>query len=224
MNAAPVRKRFKWEPAALMILVMGLGFWIAFGPTSRPDFDLRPGAVKREVRVAEDRGVIEAALEPSGEYSFRLLFRGQPASPVMSRSELERVLGPKIVQGAIDSRGNWFYRTLNVTSWVGVAWVAIGLVGQLLFSGRMVLQWLVSERHSKSVITESFWWFSLGGGLILFSYFIWRQDPVAMLGQASGIVIYSRNIRLIHKSKRRARRAAELAAAGADSSHTHAPA
>ncbi|MBY0261598.1 MAG: lipid-A-disaccharide synthase N-terminal domain-containing protein, partial [Phycisphaerales bacterium] len=140
-----------------------------------------------------------------------LLFRGQPPSAVMSRAELERVLPPKIVQGAIDSRGNWFYRKLNVTSWVGVAWVAIGLVGQLLFSGRMVLQWLVSEKHSKSVITESFWWFSLSGGLILFSYFIWRQDPVAMLGQASGIVIYSRNIRLIHKTKRRARRAATLA-------------
>jgi lipid-A-disaccharide synthase-like uncharacterized protein len=189
-----------------MLLVMSLGFWIAFGPSSRPGFALRDGAVARDVRIGEERGVLEGVTEPDGSQTFRLMFRDQPATRVMSRAEMEALLGPRVVAGALQARGNWFFRTLNVTSWAGVMWVGLGLLGQALFSGRMVLQWLVSERQSKSVITESFWWFSLLGGLILFTYFVWRQDPVAMLGQASGIVIYSRNLRLIYKQKRRARR------------------
>jgi lipid-A-disaccharide synthase-like uncharacterized protein len=67
----------------------------------------------------------------------------------------------------------------------------------------MVLQWIVSERRRESIITESFWWFSLFGGVTLFSYFVWRADPIGILGQATGIVIYTRNIRLIYKAKRR---------------------
>ena len=72
----------------------------------------------------------------------------------------------------------------------------------------MVLQWIVSERKRQSIITESFWWFSLFGAVTLFSYFVWRQDPIGILGQASGIVIYIRNLRLIYKHKRRVARAA----------------
>ena len=70
----------------------------------------------------------------------------------------------------------------------------------------MLVQWLMSERRRKSVITESFWWFSMVGALFLFSYFVWRQDPVGILGQATGIVIYMRNLRLIYKQKRRSAR------------------
>jgi lipid-A-disaccharide synthase-like uncharacterized protein len=53
------------------------------------------------------------------------------------------------------------------------------------------------------VITPSFWWFSLLGGVCLFAYFVWRQDAVGVIGQSSGIVIYARNLRLIAKQKRR---------------------
>ncbi|MBL9032670.1 MAG: lipid-A-disaccharide synthase N-terminal domain-containing protein [Phycisphaerae bacterium] len=100
-------------------------------------------------------------------------------------------------------RRNPVFRVLNITSWANVVWVGIGLGGQIAFSGRMLLQWFISERRRESVITESFWWFSLFGALALFSYFVWRQDPVGILGQASGIVIYARNLRLIHKRRRR---------------------
>lgn len=199
-------KRVKWEPAALMALVLGLGFWIAFGPPSRPRFQQRPGALTQEIRLGDTRGMLEAAPEPSGEFTFRVLFRDQPPSAVMSRTEAERVFGARNVENTVLSRRNWVFQRLNVTSWSSVVWVGIGLLGQLAFSGRMLIQWLVSEKERRSVIGESFWWFSLFGGLTLFSYFVWRQDPVAMLGQAIGIVVYARNLRLIYKAKFRAAR------------------
>jgi lipid-A-disaccharide synthase-like uncharacterized protein len=66
-----------------------------------------------------------------------------------------------------------------------------------------MIQWIVSERQKQSVVPEAFWWLSLAGGIALFAYFAWRQDIVGVLGQTSGVVIYARNIRLIHKRRRR---------------------
>ena len=110
------------------------------------------------------------------------------------------------------------FKALNITTWTNMVWIGIGLLGQVAFSGRMILQWIVSEKHRRSVISESFWWFSLFGGLTLFSYFVWRADPVGILGQASGIVIYIRNIRLLRKHARREARAAAPAMPPVDSS------
>ena len=80
--------------------------------------------------------------------------------------------------------------------------VVIGLLGQLLFTARFLVQWIASERAGKSVIPISFWFFSLGGGFILLGYAIYRQDPVFIIGQALGSLIYIRNLMLIAKSKR----------------------
>jgi lipid-A-disaccharide synthase-like uncharacterized protein len=99
---------------------------------------------------------------------------------------------------------SWLERLFNVSSLTGVAWVLFGLFGQVLFAGRMVVQWLVSERQKRSVIPPVFWWMSLGGGAILFSYFAWRQDIVGMLGQGLGIAIYVRNLMLLHRRPRSA--------------------
>jgi lipid-A-disaccharide synthase-like uncharacterized protein len=203
MSADAERKRVKWEPGALMVLVLGLGFWIAFGPSSRPAFAFRPNAITHDIRVVDTRGALEAVREPSGEYTFRVLYRDQSPSPLMSRQQAEVNYGAQTIAAMVDSRRNWLYRTLNVTSPVSMIWVGIGLIGQLAFSGRMLLQWIVSEKERKSVIGESFWWFSLFGGLTLFSYCVWRQDPVTMIGQAFGIVVYARNLRLIYKTKHR---------------------
>ena len=197
----------KWEPAALMVLVLGLGLWLALGPASKPQFPVRAGATQVEIRIADTRGALESAKDPvTGDGTYRVFIKGQAPSRVFSESEVRDFLGQGVLDRANALRANPLFKALNITSWVGVVWVGIGLLGQLAFSGRMVLQWFVSERRKESVITESFWWFSLGGALMLFSYFVWRQDPVAILGQASGIVIYARNIRLIHKKKRRTRR------------------
>lgn len=94
-------------------------------------------------------------------------------------------------------------------TWVELAWIGVGLGGQLLFSMRFLLQWIVSERARRSVVPELFWYFSLLGGVTLFAYAVHRQDPVFVIGQAAGLVIYSRNIWLIQREKREKRALAE---------------
>lgn len=88
-------------------------------------------------------------------------------------------------------------------NWTGInIFMAVGFVGQALFSMRFIIQWIASEREGKSVIPFSFWIFSLGGSALLLIYAIYRRDPVFILGQAPNILIYSRNIYLIKKRKK----------------------
>jgi lipid-A-disaccharide synthase-like uncharacterized protein len=95
----------------------------------------------------------------------------------------------------------WLSTIFNITSPAGLAWVALGLGGQLLFSGRMLVQWITSEKSQRSVIPISFWWMSLIGATMLLIYFIWRRDIVGILGQATGWIIYIRNLVLIRRSR-----------------------
>lgn len=78
-------------------------------------------------------------------------------------------------------------------------WLGIGFLGQIFFTSRFLVQWIVSERRRESVIPLAFWWFSLLGGVTLLSYAIWRHDPVFILGQATGLVVYTRNLVLIRR-------------------------
>lgn len=79
--------------------------------------------------------------------------------------------------------------------------LVVGFAGQLLFTSRFLVQWLASERAKASVMPVMFWWISIGGGVMLLIYSIWRQDPVFILGQTFGLVVYSRNLVLIAKSR-----------------------
>ncbi len=90
---------------------------------------------------------------------------------------------------------------LNVDHWGEFWWVVVGLGGQMLFSMRFIIQWLRSEQAGRSVIPLAFWYFSVAGGVVLLSYAIHRRDPVFILGQAGGLIIYARNLRLIHKER-----------------------
>lgn len=81
--------------------------------------------------------------------------------------------------------------------------MAFGLTGQLLFAARFVVQWLSSERGKRSVIPRSFWYFSLGGSLMLLVYAIYKQDMVFTIGQSSGLFIYVRNLQLIRNENKR---------------------
>jgi len=83
-----------------------------------------------------------------------------------------------------------------------VIWLAIGFLGQALFSMRFLIQWIYSERKKRSVIPLAFWYFSLAGGITLLSYAIYRRDPVFILGQATGVFIYTRNLQLIARERR----------------------
>jgi lipid-A-disaccharide synthase-like uncharacterized protein len=80
---------------------------------------------------------------------------------------------------------------------VELAWVGFGLAGQLLFTARFLVQWIASERARRSVVPVAFWYFSMGGGVMLLAYAIYRADPVFILGQLMGVVIYARNLWLI---------------------------
>ena len=84
---------------------------------------------------------------------------------------------------------------------VEVIWIAIGLLGQFLFFLRFFFQWLESEKMQDSVIPHIFWYFSIGGGVFLLAYAIYRKDPVFILGQGMGLIIYFRNIVLINHKK-----------------------
>lgn len=77
-------------------------------------------------------------------------------------------------------------------------WVWIGFLGQAMFTGRFLVQWLASEKKKESVIPLAFWYFSIAGSAILLSYAVYKHDPVFILGQSLGFVIYIRNLILIH--------------------------
>ena len=81
-------------------------------------------------------------------------------------------------------------------------WVIVGFVGQLVFSMRFLVQWIASERRKRSVIPSSFWYLSIGGGLVLLLYAIHKRDPVFIAGQAIGAFVYVRNLMLIHRKKK----------------------
>ncbi len=81
-------------------------------------------------------------------------------------------------------------------------WLGVGLVGQAFFSMRFLVQWIASEQRKESVIPLSFWFFSIGGGLKLLTYALHRLDPVFILGEATGTLIYLRNLYLIWRKYR----------------------
>jgi lipid-A-disaccharide synthase-like uncharacterized protein len=80
-------------------------------------------------------------------------------------------------------------------------WVLIGFLGQGMFMMRFIVQWIASEKRKESVIPVAFWYFSLGGGLILLAYAIRRMDPVFIAAYLLNPIIYSRNLYFIYKKK-----------------------
>ena len=83
-------------------------------------------------------------------------------------------------------------------------WTAVGFLGQAFFSMRFIIQWIKSERTRQSVIPVAFWYFSVLGGATLLAYAIHREDPVFILGQAGGLLIYARNLYFIHHKRQEA--------------------
>jgi lipid-A-disaccharide synthase-like uncharacterized protein len=78
-------------------------------------------------------------------------------------------------------------------------WVALGFLAQGLFTMRFLVQWIASERAGRSYVPLAFWWLSLAGSMLLLAYAIHRKDPVFVLGQAFGWVVYARNLVLIRR-------------------------
>jgi lipid-A-disaccharide synthase-like uncharacterized protein len=82
-------------------------------------------------------------------------------------------------------------------------WLAIGFLGQALFTARFLIQWVASEKKHDSVVPVAFWWFSLLGGSALLAYAIFRRDPVIITGQGMGLFVYTRNLILVGKARAR---------------------
>lgn len=74
------------------------------------------------------------------------------------------------------------------------SWTIIGSIGQLLFGFRFVVQWIASERRQRSVVPRSFWYLSISGGALVLAYAVHLRNPVFIVPQVTGLMIYIRNL------------------------------
>src|SRR5256885_16663192 len=72
--------------------------------------------------------------------------------------------------------------------------VLVGYMAQIMFTMRFVVQWIASERAGKMVMPIAFWFFSIGGGVLLFVYALYIRDPEFILGQVFGVFGYARKL------------------------------
>ncbi len=82
------------------------------------------------------------------------------------------------------------------------SWLVLGFAGQAVFGSRFLVQWIGSERAGRSIVPVAFWYLSIAGACLLFAYAWHRRDPVFMLGQVGGMLIYARNLYLIRRERR----------------------
>lgn len=182
---------------AILVLAAGALAPSSPGEVGRPlDASLLEGRVTRfKVELAGAKDTVQLGRLKGGEEVFIVRRLGASNDVMLSPAEFARMLY------AQRTTGGWFNTVLNITSPAGAAWVAVGLGGQLLFTGRMLVQWIASEKNRRSVVPVAFWWMSLVGASMLLVYFIWRRDIVGILGQATGWAIYVRNLILIRRSR-----------------------
>jgi lipid-A-disaccharide synthase-like uncharacterized protein len=188
-------------PIVAMVALLFVGMWLVLQPT------LRRGNFDFEVRIGSME-ILLARMPDSEPPSYRVISPSEMAGTIIPPDQLDDFIADRLDSWL--GRPSW-ERTLlgffNITRWSTFGWVMIGLAGQAAFFGRMFIQWVISERSRVSTVTVLLWCFSFAGGLFLFIYFVWRKDIVGVLGQATGVVIYARNLRLIHKEHARARAA-----------------
>jgi lipid-A-disaccharide synthase-like uncharacterized protein len=108
----------------------------------------------------------------------------------------------------------WFYRD-------SLSWTAIGLVGNLLFSSRFVVQWLLSERRRRVVVPPLFWHLSLWGSVVALVYSLHIDKLPVILGYFFLPVVYARNLVLLRRESRAVRDAERVAV---DGGHANTPA
>lgn len=153
-------------------------------------------AVSIKVEVDGRPQRVRVELAPDGGIHY-VLHAGKPGEQRFTPDEFARW---QLAHSGVD---NAITRILNVSSWLGVAVVVVlGFGGQILFTGRMLVQLLASEKRGRSHVPEAFWWLSLGGSVLLSLYFgWWRRDIVGFLGQCFGFTVYVRNLMLIRSPR-----------------------
>jgi lipid-A-disaccharide synthase-like uncharacterized protein len=186
-----VAVRGRASPVLLALLALGL----AAAPLHAAASPAAAGDSAQEVRIKvkpRDASSVHLGREADGSLRYR----------VRTLDDRELVLAPDQYADLLfhdQTDRPRLYRLFNIYTPIGFLWVALGFLGQALFTGRMVVQWVASERSRRSVVPVAFWWLSLGGASMLMVYFVWRTDIVGILGQATGWVVYSRNLYLIYR-------------------------
>lgn len=172
-------------------LIVALGVWVYFSLTETSPIH-RPNGV--EVTVQLPNAWDKAILYPDGDGHWKYAIRTDD-------DEVKDVTADELAATIHRSRTerSWGQKLLNVSNPFGYVWVGLGLLGQVLFTGRMIVQWLASEKSKRSVVPPMFWWMSLGGSTMLMLYFLWRRDPIGLLGQSFGWFIYVRNLWMIYR-------------------------
>jgi lipid-A-disaccharide synthase-like uncharacterized protein len=171
-------------------LIVGLGMWVYFSITETNPIQ-RPGGVQVTVQLADawDKAVL---YKQDDHWMFAVTKHDGEVLDVTADELAARMHRDR-------TQRSWGQTLLNVSNPFGYVWVGLGLLGQVLFTGRMIVQWLVSEKNKKSVVPPVFWWMSLGGSTMLMLYFLWRRDPIGLLGQSFGWFIYVRNLWMIYR-------------------------
>lgn len=72
--------------------------------------------------------------------------------------------------------------------------LALGIISQLIFTLRFIIQWIISEKNKFSQLPNTFWILSIVGSVLILIYSIFRKDPILFIGHAFGIIIYCRNL------------------------------
>jgi lipid-A-disaccharide synthase-like uncharacterized protein len=175
-----------------VLLLVGLGAWIVATLTETSKIHVKDGVeVTVQLPDARDKAVLYRS--DDGHYHYIITQDSDGKSVDLNADELaERVHRHR-------TNRSWGQKLLNVSSPFGYVWVGLGFFGQVLFTGRMIVQWIVSEKHKKSTVPPMFWWMSLIGSTMLMVYFLWRRDPIGLLGQAFGWFIYIRNLWMIYR-------------------------
>lgn len=186
-------------------LALLLALSLPFGSIHSEDFAGRPvdeslidGRVARfKVDMAGSKDNVKLVKLQDGSMAYIVKRLGAGRDRLLTPDEFARLFYEQQTAGNM----GWLSLVFNITTPWGIAWVLLGLGGQLLFTGRMLVQWIASEKIRRSVVPVSFWWMSLIGATMLLVYFIWRRDIVGIIGQATGWIIYIRNLVLIHRSQ-----------------------
>jgi lipid-A-disaccharide synthase-like uncharacterized protein len=165
-----------WIMQVLILLLVAPATCAAANDTAKINPDKRLG----QIHLIKKNGRFEVRLDENGR--------------ALSQREFLQLLYEQ--QHKRDT--NFLFRIFNITSWFNLVWVILGFAGQICFSGRMLVQWIASERRGRSVVPVVFWWMSICGACMLLVYFIWRKDIVGVLGQSTGLIIYLRNLKLIY--------------------------
>lgn len=184
-----MRVRKRWIFLIIILPMLAGLFLLGFLALNRKPTPENGIPIKIQLKDAQDRAFL--VQNPDGTHSYIVFDDDGQESRLSPEAFARRYFDEQKPRSTL-------LKVLNITSPFGLVWVGVGLIGQVLFSGRMIVQWLVTEKEKRSTVPVSFWWMSLIGATMLLVYFVWRLDPIGILGQLFGWGVYLRNLYAIY--------------------------